>query len=75
MSPTYNPQTELFYFVALEGCGLATKNTEVFRPGGFQYRAGDDVLLRDDTWKVYVRALELTTGKQCGKRNASGVAA
>jgi alcohol dehydrogenase (cytochrome c) len=63
MSPAYNPQTNLFYVVALEGCGLATKNTETFRPGGFQYRAGGDVLLRDKDWKVYVRALELTTGK------------
>jgi alcohol dehydrogenase (cytochrome c) len=63
MSPAYSPQTGLFYFVALEGCGLATKNTETFRPGGLQYRAGGDVLLRDASWKVYVRALELTTGK------------
>ena len=63
MSPAYSPQTGLFYFVALEGCGLATKNTETFRPGGLQYRAGGDVLLRDRSWKVYVRALELTTGK------------
>jgi alcohol dehydrogenase (cytochrome c) len=64
MSPTYDPQTGWFYFVALEGCGIATKNTETFRPGGYQYRAGGDVLLKDDTWKVSVRALELTTGKQ-----------
>ena len=63
MSPAYNPQTRLFYLVALEGCGLATKNTETFRPGGLQYRAGGDVLLHDRSWKVYVRALELTTGK------------
>jgi alcohol dehydrogenase (cytochrome c) len=72
MSPTYNPQTGLFYFVALEGCGLATKNTEQFRPGGFQYRAGGDVLLKDDTWKVYVRALELTTGKQVWEQERVG---
>src|SRR5258708_16519262 len=64
MSPVYNPQTNLFYVVALEGCGLATKNTESFRPGGFQYRAGGDVLLHNADWKVYVRALDLTTGKQ-----------
>lgn len=63
-SPTYDPDTGWFYFVALEGCGLATMNTEKFRPGGYQYRAGGDVLLKDDTWKVSVRALELTTGKQ-----------
>ena len=72
MSPTYNPQTKLFYFVALEGCGMATKNTEKFRPGGYQYRAGGDVLLRDDTWKVYVRALDLTTGKQVWEQERIG---
>jgi alcohol dehydrogenase (cytochrome c) len=72
MSPTYDPQTKLIYFVALEGCGFATKNTEKFRPGGFQYRAGGDVLLRDDTWKVYVRALDLTTGKEVWNRERIG---
>ncbi len=74
MSPTFSPQTGLFYFVALEGCGLATKNTEKFRPGGFQYRAGGDVLLKDGTWKVYVRALELTTGKQVWEQERVGSA-
>jgi alcohol dehydrogenase (cytochrome c) len=64
MSPTYDPQTGFFYFVALEGCGFATMNTEKFRPGGYQYRAGGDVLLKDDTWKVSVRALDALTGKQ-----------
>jgi alcohol dehydrogenase (cytochrome c) len=49
--------------VAQEGCGLAHKSTETFRPGGFQYRATGDVDIRDDSWKVYVRALDLTTGK------------
>jgi alcohol dehydrogenase (cytochrome c) len=72
MSPAYNPQTGLFYFVALEGCGMATKNTETFRPGGFQYRAGGDVLLKDDSWRVYVRALELTTGKQIWEQERVG---
>jgi alcohol dehydrogenase (cytochrome c) len=72
MSPAYNPQTGLFYFVALEGCGLATKNSEKFRPGGFQYRAGGDVLLHDNSWKVYVRALDLTTGKQAWEQERAG---
>jgi alcohol dehydrogenase (cytochrome c) len=72
MSPAYNPQTKLFYLVALEGCGLATKNMETFRPGGFQYRAGGDVLLRDRTWKVYVRALDLTSGKQVWEQERVG---
>ncbi|MEO8596069.1 MAG: PQQ-dependent dehydrogenase, methanol/ethanol family [Candidatus Solibacter sp.] len=62
-SPAYNPDTGLFYVVAKEGCGLANKSTEEFRPGGFQYRATGDVEIRNDDWKIYVRALELTTGK------------
>ncbi|HEV2276420.1 MAG TPA: PQQ-dependent dehydrogenase, methanol/ethanol family, partial [Acidobacteriaceae bacterium] len=72
MSPAYNPQTRLFYFVALEGCGMATKNTEEFRPGGYQYRATGDVLMKDDSWKVYVRALDVTTGKQVWERERVG---
>lgn len=72
MSPTYDPQTGLFYFVTLESCGIATKNTEKFRPGGFQYRSGGDVFIRDETWRVYVRALELTTGKEVWKRERVG---
>ena len=72
MSPSYDPQTKLFYFVALEGCGFATKNSERFRPGGYQYRAGGDVLLRDDTWKVSVRAIGLTTGKEVWRKERVG---
>ena len=63
MSPAYSPDTELFYVVAQEGCGMAYKSTETFRPGGFQYRATGDVNMKDDSWKIYVRALDLTTGK------------
>ncbi len=62
-SPAYSPETGLFYVVAQEGCGFAHKSTETFRPGGFQYRATGDVNMKDDDWKVYVRALDLTTGK------------
>lgn len=72
MSPTYDPQTRLFYFVALEGCGFATMNTEKFRPGGYQYRAGGDVLLKDDTWKVSVRALDALTGKEVWEQQRVG---
>ena len=62
-SPAYNPETGLFYVVAQEGCGMANKSTETFRPGGFQFRATGDVNMKDESWKVYVRALDLTTGK------------
>ena len=62
-SPAFSPDSGLFYVVAQEGCGLANKATETFRPGGFQYRATGDVNMKDESWKLYVRALELTTGK------------
>jgi alcohol dehydrogenase (cytochrome c) len=62
-SPAYSPETGLFYVVAQEGCGLANKSTETFRPGGLQYRATGAVEVRDDSWKTWVRALDLTTGK------------
>ena len=39
MSPAYNPDTGLFYVVALEGCGINTKSFEKFRPGGFPFDA------------------------------------
>jgi alcohol dehydrogenase (cytochrome c) len=64
MSPAYNPDTGLFYVVAQESCSIATKSTEKFRPGGFQYRATGDVEVRNESWRMHVRALELTTGKQ-----------
>ena len=62
-SPAFSPDSGLFYVVAQEGCGFANKATETFRPGGFQYRATGDVNMKDESWKLYVRALELTTGK------------
>ena len=63
MSPAYSSETKSFYVVVQEGCAIATKSTETFRPGGFQYRATGDVPIRDKSWKVYVRSLDLTTGK------------
>jgi len=62
ISPTYNPETEYVYFVAEEGCGVASKNTEAFRPGGFQYRATGDVPAPDERTRVFVRAIDMKTG-------------
>ncbi len=72
MSPAYSPKTGLFYAVTLEGCGMAYKNTETFRPGGYQYRATGDVLLIDDSWKIYVQAFDLTTGKLAWEQERVG---
>ena len=72
MSPAYSPQTHLFYVVTLESCAIATKNTEEFRPGGLQYRAGGDVALRGADRKVSVRALDPLTGKQVWEQERIG---
>lgn len=80
MSPAYNPETGLFYFVAQEGCGINTKSRDTFRPGGFPYMATGYIESPEEPWQMYVRALEVATGKlrweykQVGsKRYGSGV--
>jgi alcohol dehydrogenase (cytochrome c) len=63
MSPAYNPDTKLFYVVAQEGCGVNTKSADKFRPGGFPFMATGYVESPEEPWQMYVRALEVTTGK------------
>jgi len=63
MSPAYNPDTGLFYVAVLEGCGINTKSFERFRPGGFPFDATGYVESPEEPRQLYVRALELTTGK------------
>ncbi|MBI1789150.1 MAG: PQQ-dependent dehydrogenase, methanol/ethanol family [Acidobacteria bacterium] len=63
MSPAYNPDTGYFYVVAQEGCGIATKSRDTFRPGGFPYVGTGYIESPEEPWQMHVRALELTTGK------------
>jgi alcohol dehydrogenase (cytochrome c) len=63
MSPAYNPNTNLFYLVALEGCGVNTKSVDTFRPGGFPFTGTGYIESPQEPWQIYVRALDLTTGK------------
>ncbi len=63
MSPAYNPDTGLFYVAALEGCGINTKSFEKFRPGGFPFDATGYIESPDQPRQLYVRALDLITGK------------
>jgi Universal stress protein family len=63
MSPAYNPDTGFFYVAALEGCGINTKSFEKFRPGGFPFDATGYVESPDQPRQLYVRALDLITGK------------
>lgn len=63
MSPAYNPATNWFYMVAQEGCGINTKSRDTFRPGGFPYMGTGYIESPEEPWQMYVRALDLTTGK------------
>jgi len=63
MSPTYNPSTGWFYVVAQEGCGINTKSSDTFRPGGFPFMGTGYIESPEEPWQMYVRALDLTTGK------------
>jgi alcohol dehydrogenase (cytochrome c) len=63
MSPAYSPDTGYFYVVAQEGCGIESKATEAFRPGGFPYRGGGYIESPEEPWRMHVRALDLATGK------------
>jgi alcohol dehydrogenase (cytochrome c) len=63
MSPAYNPGTGWFYVVAQEGCGINTKSRDTFRPGGFPFMGTGYIESPDEPWQMYVRALDLTTGK------------
>ncbi len=63
MSPAYNPGTGWFYVVAQEGCGINYKSRDTFRPGGNPYMGTGYVESPEEPWQMYVRALDLTTGK------------
>ncbi|MCC6539205.1 MAG: PQQ-dependent dehydrogenase, methanol/ethanol family [Bryobacterales bacterium] len=63
MSPAFNPETGWFYFVAQEGCGINTKSRDTFRPGGFSFMGTGYIESPEEPWQMYVRALDLTTGK------------
>jgi alcohol dehydrogenase (cytochrome c) len=66
-SPAYNPQTRYFYLIAQEGCGInykASENYDPFAPGARGSGTGYmESPLQQESWQLYVRALELTTGK------------
>jgi alcohol dehydrogenase (cytochrome c) len=64
MSPAFNPDTGLFYVIAQEGCGINTKSRDTFRPGGYPYVATGYIESPADPWQMYVRALDLTSGKR-----------
>ena len=64
MSPAYNPATGWFYFAAKEGCGISYKAKQEFRPGGYSYAATGYIEAPQEPWQMFVRALDLTSGKR-----------
>ncbi len=51
-SPSYNPATKLFYFLALESCDIYLLNSEKFTPGQTYYSTGTKNSPGDNSQKI-----------------------
>jgi alcohol dehydrogenase (cytochrome c) len=61
-SPSYNPDTGLFYLMAAESCSVFTKNDVWFTQGQAFYGGGTRRSPGDENTK-FVRAIDIQTGK------------
>jgi alcohol dehydrogenase (cytochrome c) len=61
-SPSYNPDTGLFYVIALEGCDLFFAKTGKFVPGGTFYNTGTTLPPTEKSQKILL-ALSPSDGK------------
>ena len=59
-SPAYSPDTNLFYLVAQEGCGLVLRTTNRPNAGGGYLESPKP----EEAWQLFVRAIDATTGKK-----------
>ncbi len=63
-SPAYSPDTKLFYLIVQEGCWITYKSSNNFQRGAPGSGTGYLESPQDqENWQLYVRALDLTTGK------------
>ncbi len=62
MSTAYNPQTRLFYVMALEKCNIYTKSPAWWEPGKSFYGGGTH-RVPDETPQKVLRAVDIETGK------------
>src|SRR5579884_464641 len=62
MSSAYNPETGLFYLMALEKCNIYRKSPEVWEPGKSFY-GGSTKDIPGEPGKKYLRAIDLRSGK------------
>jgi alcohol dehydrogenase (cytochrome c) len=78
-SPSYNPSTRLFYFLALEDCEMyfASSEKQIYRPGQTYYSTGTKRIPRESAEKILL-AFDVATGKpvwrypQVGKGDSWG---
>lgn len=61
-SPSYNPQSGVFYVSVRELGSIYFKREADYKPGTFFAGGGEQQVPRDDAWGA-IRALEATTGK------------
>ena len=61
-SPSYSPQTGLFYVAAREIGSVYFKRDAEYKPGTFYAGGGEDELPMDDAWGA-IRALDPTSGE------------
>ncbi|MGA7753091.1 MAG: PQQ-dependent dehydrogenase, methanol/ethanol family [Candidatus Sulfotelmatobacter sp.] len=76
-SPSYNPSTGLFYFLALENCNLMFLAADKYAPGHTYYATGSKSSPDDSSQKILL-AFDVATGKlawkypQIGSGRSSG---
>ena len=77
MSPAFNPDTGLYYVMALEECSVFTKSAIWFEPGKSFY-GGATQTVSGEVGKKYLRAIDVQTGRiawehaQVGEGNSWG---
>ncbi|HTU51610.1 MAG TPA: PQQ-dependent dehydrogenase, methanol/ethanol family [Acidobacteriaceae bacterium] len=75
-SPSYDPQTNMFYFRSFEGCDVLMAKQEPFKPGRPYYSTGSRTPPGDVANDSYINAFDLTNldfawrDKQIGGRQA-----
>ncbi len=73
MSPAFNPDTGLYYVMALELCSVFTKSAVWFEPGKSFY-GGATQTVPGATGKKYLRAIDVASGKIAWERAQTGEA-
>ncbi|MEO8657050.1 MAG: PQQ-binding-like beta-propeller repeat protein [Bryobacteraceae bacterium] len=71
MSTAFNPDTGLFYLMALEKCNVFSKSPEWWKQGESFY-GGSAWEAKDETPQKYLRALDIQTGKIVWERPQTG---